>query len=122
MADPNGAGRLDRIEGALESLTTRGDSLTTDVQSLSATVASVLTGMGSLNTSIASITEVTRLIAGQLNDLAEKQVETEERFAEAGDKISELAEAQQHTDERLNALIATVDDLVRRRSPPPQPS
>jgi chromosome segregation ATPase len=123
MAESNGTGRLDRIERALESLTTRGGSLTTDVQSLSATAASVLTGMESLNTSIASITEVTKLIAGQLNDLAEKQIETEERFAEAGERISALVAAQQHTDEKLNALIETVDDLIRGTSPPPaQPS
>ena len=32
--------------------------------------------------------------------------------------IKELSAAQRHTDERLNALISVVDDLVRR--PPPQ--
>jgi hypothetical protein len=31
--------------------------------------------------------------------------------------IKELSASQQHTDERLNALIAVVDDLVRRRPP-----
>ena len=112
MADPNGIRRMDRIEGALESLTS-------DVRSLSATVASVLTGRESLNTSIASITDVTKLIAGQLNDLAEAQLETEKRLAEAGKRISALAVAQQHTDEKLNALIETVDDLIRGTSPPP---
>ena len=30
------------------------------------------------------------------------------------DEVRKLAEAQIHTDERLNALIAVVDDLVRR--------
>ena len=29
--------------------------------------------------------------------------------------VRELSEAQKHTDERLNALIAVVDDLVRKR-------
>jgi hypothetical protein len=29
-------------------------------------------------------------------------------------KISELAQAQKHTDERMAALIGTVDDIVRR--------
>jgi len=33
--------------------------------------------------------------------------------------IQDLTAAQRHTDERLNALIAVVDDLVRR-PPPPQ--
>jgi hypothetical protein len=35
--------------------------------------------------------------------------------------VREVSESQRHSDERLNALIAVVDDLVRKR-PPPQPS
>ena len=31
--------------------------------------------------------------------------------------VRKLSEAQKHTDERLNALIAVVDDLVRKRPP-----
>jgi hypothetical protein len=31
--------------------------------------------------------------------------------------IQELTASQRHTDERLNALIAVVDDVVRRRPP-----
>lgn len=31
--------------------------------------------------------------------------------------IKDLSASQRHTDERLNALIAVVDDLVRRRPP-----
>jgi ribosome-associated translation inhibitor RaiA len=31
--------------------------------------------------------------------------------------IKELSASQRHTDERLNALIAVVDDIVRRRPP-----
>jgi hypothetical protein len=34
--------------------------------------------------------------------------------------VRELAEAQRHTDDRLNALIHIVDDWIRR-TPPPQP-
>jgi hypothetical protein len=35
--------------------------------------------------------------------------------------VREVSESQKHSDERLNALIAVVDDLVRKR-PPQQPS
>ena len=39
-----------------------------------------------------------------------------------GDQMKEgfakLTEAQQHTEERLNALITVVDEIVRRQSPP----
>jgi hypothetical protein len=31
--------------------------------------------------------------------------------------IKELSASQRHTDERLSALIAVVDDIVRRRPP-----
>jgi hypothetical protein len=34
--------------------------------------------------------------------------------------VRELAEAQRHTEDRLNALIPVVDDWIRR-TPPPQP-
>jgi hypothetical protein len=32
--------------------------------------------------------------------------------------VREVSESQRHSDERLNALIAVVDDLVRKRPPP----
>ena len=97
MPEENGGGRIDRIEGALASLTT----------------------------SVASLTDVTKLIAGQVNRLAELQIETQDTVAELADHqratdgaLLRLAEAQQHTDERLNTLIATMDDLIRRTTPP----
>ena len=99
MAEGNGSGRIDRIEVAL----------------------------GSLTTSVASLTEVTRLIAGQVNRLAEAQIETQDTVGELAELVDlsesqrtsreqtdesfrRLAESQQHTEERLNALIATIDD------------
>ncbi len=33
------------------------------------------------------------------------------------DRVDRLAQAQAHTEERLNALIAIVDDLIRKRPP-----
>jgi len=110
MADPNGSGRIDRLESALVSLTT----------------------------SVASLSDVTKLIAGQVNRLAEAQIETQDTVAELAEKMTEvvetqrrskeqtdealrrLAEAQQNTEERLDALITTVDGIIRHLSPPPQ--
>jgi hypothetical protein len=34
-------------------------------------------------------------------------------------QVRELSEGQKHTDERLNALIAVVDELVRKGGPGP---
>lgn len=95
-------------------------------------------GLASLTTNVASLTEVTRLIAGQVSRLAEPQIETQDMVGKLADKLLEmaeaqrtskvqtdeafrrLAEAQQHTDKRLKALIARADCLIRRASPPPQ--
>jgi len=39
---------------------------------------------------------------------------TESRLQTVTEKIKELTEAQKHSDERLDALVAVVDDLVRK--------
>jgi hypothetical protein len=46
--------------------------------------------------------------------LAEMQQRAEKRMEQLDLKMAELAEVQKDTAERLNALIAVVDDLVRR--------
>jgi hypothetical protein len=53
----------------------------------------------------------------RLHEFTQKLAQTQ---AEANIKLSELAEAQKHTDEKLAALIDVVDSLVRRTPPPPQ--
>jgi hypothetical protein len=49
-----------------------------------------------------------------LYDTVQKLVEAQ---TASDRKLAELAETQKHTDERMAALIGTVDDLIRR---PPQ--
>ena len=46
--------------------------------------------------------------------IAEMQQRAEKRMELLDAKMAELAEAQKDTAERLNALIAVVDDLIRR--------
>jgi hypothetical protein len=48
------------------------------------------------------------------------QVVLTDRLHRLTEQVSELREAQKSTDERMNALITVVDDIVRR--PPPQTS
>ena len=43
------------------------------------------------------------------------QVVLTDRVDRLAQTVHELSQAQKHTDERLNALIAVVDDLVRKR-------
>jgi hypothetical protein len=47
------------------------------------------------------------------------QVVLTDRLEKLAVSVIELREAQKHTDERMNALIAVVDDLVRNRPNPP---
>ena len=49
------------------------------------------------------------------------QIVLTDRVDKVAIALRQLAESEKHTDERLNALIAVVDDLVRKR-PPQQPS
>lgn len=56
---------------------------------------------------------------GQLSsDLRSLAQSTDQRFQEMGRRMEqgfqELREAQQHTEQNLNALIKIVDDLIRR--------
>jgi hypothetical protein len=54
-----------------------------------------------------------RLLTAQVL-LAEAQQRAEKRMEQLDRKMAELAESQKDTGERLNALIAVLDDLVRR--------
>lgn len=69
-----------------------------------------------------------RLVTAMLG-LAEHAGRTDARIealaisqAALAESQAALTEAQRNTEERLNALISVVDDLVRRTPPPPQAS
>jgi chromosome segregation ATPase len=71
-----------------------------------------------------AIAEEQRRLTEEQRHMAEEQrrlTEEQRRLTEAQRRLTEaqtrLEEAQRHTEERLNALIAVVDDLVRRRPP-----
>jgi len=80
--EPNGAGRMDRLERLMELM---------------------------IDDHVKFQDEHKQLLIAQvvLTDRVDKNAKA----------IAELAEAQKHTDERLNALIAVVDDWIRK-SPP----
>ncbi len=53
--------------------------------------------------------------------LTERVDKLAQRVDELAKSVQELRESQKDTDERMNALIGVVDDIVRR-SPPPAAS
>jgi uncharacterized protein YciW len=76
------------------------------------------TEIADLRTMFGRTLTVVETLASKVIEIAEAQRHTEERLnafiSVVDDKLAALAEAQRHTDERLNALISVVDDLVRR--------
>ncbi len=58
--------------------------------------------------------EHNRLLTAQVV-LTQTQQRTELSIQRLDAKMAELADAQKHTDERMDALIAVVDDFIRRQ-------
>lgn len=83
------AERLDRIEGIIEALAT--------------SQADLVQSQGQLLTAQVILTETVDKLGKRLNQLAAS--------TETG--INALIAAQQHTDEHMDAPIATVDDIIR---------
>ena len=50
----------------------------------------------------------------QIGQLIQSQRRTDETVKDLAEAVKGLAEQGRHTDERLNALIKVVDDLIRR--------
>jgi hypothetical protein len=85
--EPNGTGRMDRLERLMELL---------------------------IDDHVQFREEHKQLLTAQvvLNDNLGKLTERVDKNAKA---IAELTEAQKHTDDRLNALIAVVDGWIRKQ-------
>ena len=96
---PNGSGqsRLDRMEGLMNMLIE--DHVRFDEEHKRLLTAQVI-------------------MTDRIDKLA---IEVETTSVSVREGMRELRESGKHADERLNALIAVVDDLVRKR-PPQQPS
>jgi len=87
----NGQSRLDRLEGLMELL---------------------------IDDHVQFQQEHRQLLAAQVV-LTERVDKFALKVDKLADSLGELRESQRHTGERMNALIAVVDDTVRKR--PPQP-
>jgi hypothetical protein len=86
----HGKSRLDRIEEIMEVLANR-QALIED--------------------------EFTRLLKAQVV-MFDSMTTLTKRVDQLATRMDQLAEAQKHTDERLNALITVVDGIVRGPQPP----
>jgi hypothetical protein len=118
----HGMSRLDRMEGLMQlliddhlkfndehkSLLTSQILLTDRMGKLVGTMETFAGELGELATAIQQIAESQMELSVSQKELSVSQKELAETQ-------KELVETQKHTDERMNALIAVVDDLIRRR-------
>jgi glycyl-tRNA synthetase beta subunit len=116
VQQPNGNDRLDRIERSIEAL--------------ASTAAEFFSRVAEQNTRMAEIqvkqesrmAEIQAKHESRLNDHEEALLDHEEehrRLLRAqvliADELRETAAAQRETTEKLNGLIAVVDDFIRRQ-------
>ncbi len=94
----NQKGRLDRIEETLELLTNEHIQFHEEHRHL-------LKAQVVLYDTVQKLTET----------FAETQRKTEEKLAQLASLHQDLAAAQRNADERMAALIVTVDDIIRHR-------
>lgn len=114
--------RLDRIEAALESMTQVHARLARHLETVLEIQAEQAVQQSPHSEAIARIHEEHARYRAELRDLLTAQVlltdaqrQADVRLKDVAAKLTELAEAQRHTAERLNALIAVVDDFIRRQ-------
>jgi septal ring factor EnvC (AmiA/AmiB activator) len=125
----HGMSRLDRMEGLMQlliddhlkfndehkSLLTSQILLTDRMGKLVGTMETFAGELGELAVTIHQVAESQKELSVSQKELAGAQKELAGAQKELAEAQKELAEAQKHTDERMNALIAVVDDLIRRR-------
>jgi hypothetical protein len=95
----NGYRRFERIESAIERLST-----------------AVLTLAEQMNAMVSH----GQMVNEMMSKLADSQLRLSQTQSRLTDAQLKLAEAQSHTEERLNSLITLVDELLRRM-PQPEP-
>ena len=93
--------RLDRMEGLMQLLI--DDHLKFSDEHKSLLTSQVL------------LTDRMDKLVGTVDNLAGEVEKLTEQTSQLAESQKELSEAQKHTDERMNALIAVVDDLIRNR-------
>ena len=104
MNEPNGQSRLDRIELGLEKLVGVVQQLAGELHQLADHVGVLADHVGVLAGHVGLLTDHTQATNALLLQTAEEQLK--------------LAAAQNETEDRLNALIKSVDGLIRN---PPAP-
>ncbi len=119
MDNGNYEARFERIERALENLVDSQRQLLTgqvvmvdSVDKLAGRVEQVVITVDKLAGRVEQVVITVDNLGKTVDNLGK-------RVDQLTIDVGELKESQKHTDERLNALIAVVDDIVRNRKRPP---
>jgi hypothetical protein len=104
----HGMSRLDRMEGLMQLLIDDHLKFTDEHKAL-------LTSQILLTDQMGKLTDQMGTLVGTMGTFAGTMKTVEEELEKLAGITREVAEAQKHTDERMNALIAVVDDLIRNR-------
>ncbi len=109
------------VERTIEFILQQQASLTAQMGELQARMGEMQSLVGRLATQQLELTQhvdhFQREVSAAVLTIADAQRRTEERLANLAERQAHLAEAQAHTEERLNALIAIVDGIVRHIKP-----
>lgn len=101
--------RFERIERSLEFVAAQQAKFSVDIDRMNATIDKINGTLGKHAEAIVSLT-------GWMGRLAEAQVRLTEIQQETSGKVAELVEAGKRTDERLDALITTVEKYIAGRN------
>jgi len=98
--------RIEALTARHEALTERHEALTMNVQMMQAAQADIHANHHEIQNELKMVLRSQVLMSESLNKLSAR--------------MTELAEAQRHTDQRMDALILTVDEIVRGRNGGPK--
>lgn len=102
------------IESRMKFIVEQQAQFTVDIQALREQQAETARLVEENRGMIRQLVDVTMSLARHGEETDQRFKETDLRFKETDRLIRELRDAQAHSDRRLDALIDTVDKLVRR--------
>jgi len=114
MADQDnghGKSRLDRIEGIIETLAGRQALIEDEFARLLKAQVVMVDSMTTMSDTVTTMGETMTTMSDTVTTMGDTIAAVERRSDERQRRADEL---NRQSDERLNALIAIVDDLIRR--------
>ncbi len=107
---------MNLLKDSQTQLTARVDRLACQVEALAEIQAQAETRLSRVEESFVLLVQMARITDERLDNLSEKMGMLTEAQARTDNKLADLAEAQTHTDERLNTLINVIERYISKGS------